>query len=48
MRCHFLDLQPIWAGHPEYTAPGATVPTEGGIAIADAIWAIMQEKCIAQ
>jgi hypothetical protein len=49
--CHFLDLQPIWVNHvEEYTAPGAIpVPTDaGGTAIADAIWSLMQEKCIAQ
>jgi hypothetical protein len=48
--CRFLDLQPIWIGHPEYTAPGAIpVPTDpGAVAIGDAIWAIMQEDCIAQ
>jgi len=50
VRCHFLDLQPIWANHPDYTAPGTIpVPTDaGGIAIADAIWSLMQERCIAQ
>jgi len=50
VRCHFLDLQPIWANHPEYTAPGTIpVPTDaGGIAIADAIWSLMQQRCIAQ
>jgi len=49
-RCHFLDLQPIWADHSEYTAPGAIpVPTDaGGIAIAEAIWSLMQQRCIAQ
>jgi len=48
--CYFLDLQTVWAGHPEYTAAGTVpVPTDaGGTAIADAIWAIMQAKCIAQ
>jgi hypothetical protein len=50
VRCHFLDLQPIWANHSEYTAPGLIpVPTDaGGIAIADAIWSLMQQRCIAQ
>jgi hypothetical protein len=50
VQCHFLDLDPIWMGHSEYTTPGLIpVPTEaGGIAIADAIWAIMQAECIAQ
>jgi hypothetical protein len=48
--CHFLDLQSVWAGHTDYaTATTPPVPTEaGGTAIADAIWAIMQAKCIAQ
>ena len=42
--CYFLDLQSVWAGHPEYTAgTSPPVPTEaGGTAIGDAIWAIMQ------
>jgi hypothetical protein len=49
--CHFLDLQPVWANHPEYTVTvqGIPAPTEAGSqAIADAIWAIMQQYCIAQ
>ena len=49
--CYFLDLQSVWAGHPEYNTAGTSppVPTDaGGTAIADAIWAIMQAKCIAQ
>jgi hypothetical protein len=49
--CHFLDLQPLWAGHPEYTASsgGISFPTEtGATVIADAIWGIMRDNCIAQ
>jgi hypothetical protein len=47
--CHFLDLQPLWAGHPEYTVSGSFVPTNaGGSVIASAIWALMQQSCIAQ
>ena len=47
--CHFLDLQPLWAGHPEYTATdGIQASTAGATVIADAIWEIMQENCIAQ
>jgi hypothetical protein len=48
--CHFLDLQPVWAGHPEYTAAGSIpYPTDAGAgAIADAIWSVMQQGCIAQ
>jgi hypothetical protein len=48
--CHFIDLQPVWAGHPEYTAAGAVpVPTSAGAgALADAIWSVMQQSCIGQ
>lgn len=48
--CHFIDLTPLWTGHPEYSVPGVIpVPTEaGGIVIADAIWSVMQQSCIAQ
>ncbi len=48
--CHFIDLTPLWNGHTEYTVPGAIpVPTEAGaIVIADAIWSVMQQSCIAQ
>jgi hypothetical protein len=50
--CHFLDLQQIWAAHtppPDYSTAGAILPTDAGArAIGDAIWAIMQEHCIAQ
>jgi hypothetical protein len=48
--CHFIDLQPLWSGHPEYTTTGPIpVPTEeGAIVIADAIWSVMQQSCIAQ
>lgn len=51
VRCQFLDLQTVWSGHPEYTVTVGNVPapTEAGsLAIGDAIWAIMQRKCIAQ
>jgi hypothetical protein len=48
--CHFLDLQPLWAGHPEYTDPtnGIQASSAGATVIADGIWAIMQQNCIAQ
>jgi len=45
--CHFLDLDPIW--QPEYTGDTAIQASDaGGVAIAEAIWDIMQEHCIAQ
>jgi hypothetical protein len=48
--CHFLDLQQIWSVHPEYTDSNlGFLPTEDGSqAVADAIWALMQQNCIAQ
>jgi len=47
--CHFIDLQPYWAGHPEYTASDGIQSSEAGaIVIADLIWATMQDNCIAQ
>lgn len=47
--CHFLDLQPLWLGHPEYTATNGIQSSEAGArVIADSIWAIMQDNCIAQ
>jgi hypothetical protein len=49
--CHFLDLQPLWQGHSDYvaTSGGLPFPTDtGAIALADAIWGIMQNNCIAQ
>jgi hypothetical protein len=47
--CHFLDLQPFWLGHSEYTAAGEILASEAGAqVIADSIWAIMQDNCIVQ
>jgi hypothetical protein len=47
--CEFLDLDPLWTGHPEYTASTGFQATEAGaIVIADAIWSVMQDNCIAQ
>jgi hypothetical protein len=47
VRCHFLDLQPIWSGHPEYTE-GIFPSDTGARVVADEIWSIMQAQCIAQ
>jgi hypothetical protein len=47
--CHFLDLQPLWLGHPEYTAADGIQSSEAGArVIAESIWAIMQDNCIAR
>lgn len=47
--CHFIDLQPAWVGHPEYTSSDGIQASEAGATvIADLIWATMREHCIAQ
>lgn len=47
--CYFIDLNEMWAGHPEYTAANGILPTDAGArVVADQIWATMQAKCIAQ
>jgi hypothetical protein len=47
--CHFLDLRPVFADHPEFLSGGGLSPTsEGARATAEAIWSLMRERCIAQ
>ena len=47
--CHFIDLQPSWAGHPEYTSTdGFQSSAAGAVVIADLIWSTMQTHCVAQ
>jgi len=48
--CHWLDLRTVFAGHyAEYTQPDQLNPSDAGArASADAIWATMQQSCIAQ
>jgi len=48
VRCHFIDLQPYWQGHPEYTADGIQASAAGATVLGNLIWASMQEYCIAQ
>ena len=45
--CHFLDLEPIWSGHPEYSV-GFLPSDAGATVLANAIWAVMQQNCVAQ
>ncbi len=49
-QCHFIDLRPVFEGHyPEYMQGDGIHPTtEGGNAVGQAVWAVMQEHCIAQ
>jgi hypothetical protein len=47
--CYFLDLQPLFAGRPEYIGSDTIHPSlAGAIVIGEAIWYIMQQNCIAR
>jgi len=48
--CHWLDLRTVFAGHyAEYVQADQLNPTDAGArASADAIWATMQQYCVAQ
>lgn len=45
--CHFIDLRPLFAGHPEYTAADGLVFADGGAsAAASAVADVMLERCV--
>jgi hypothetical protein len=48
--CHWLDLRPTYEGHyDEYVLPSGRNPTTAGaLASAEAIWSLMQQRCVAQ
>jgi hypothetical protein len=49
VRCHFVDLRPVFMGHPEYFAPTDIHPSLlGSAAMAKAVWKVMKDNCIAQ
>ncbi len=49
VRCHFVDMLPVFQGHPEYFVPTDIHPNGlGSAAMARAIWAKMKEKCVSQ
>lgn len=44
-KCYFLDLRPVFSGHPEYLISDGIHPsTSGSQAIANAIWDIVQKN----
>lgn len=46
--CHWLDLRPVFAGHPEYVGSDGLVFTDAGAAAAAAAtFAFMQKQCLA-
>jgi hypothetical protein len=49
LTCHFLDLIPVFDGHPDWFAFTDIHPTPAGsAAMAKEVWAIMKNACIAQ
>jgi hypothetical protein len=46
--CYFLDLDPIWMDSYTDMSSGYLPNEAGGRALADAIWMLMQQYCIAQ
>ncbi|MET0593286.1 MAG: SGNH/GDSL hydrolase family protein [Polyangiaceae bacterium] len=49
LTCHFVDMIPVFDGHPEYFALADIHPNPTGSgAMAKAIWQKMKDKCIAQ
>jgi hypothetical protein len=49
IRCHFVDLVPVFTGHPDYFALGDIHPSPvGSKAMAEAIWTTMKEECVGQ
>ena len=49
LRCHFVDLVPVFQGHPEYFATGDIHPnTTGSAAMAKAVWDTMTDACVGQ
>jgi hypothetical protein len=49
LRCHFVDMVPVFKGHPEYFATGDIHPnTSGSAAMAKAVWETMTSACVAQ
>ena len=49
LRCHFVDMIPVFQGHPEYFATGDIHPNRSGsAAMAAAVWDTMTSECVAQ
>jgi hypothetical protein len=49
MRCHFVDMIPVFEGQSNVFAPGDIHPNSNGSALmAEAIWQTMVDNCVAQ
>jgi hypothetical protein len=49
LNCHFIDMIPVFDGHPDYFAPTDIHPSPAGsAAMAKAVWNTMKDACVAQ
>jgi hypothetical protein len=49
IRCHFVDLVPVFSGHPEFFAVADIHPSPAGSkAMAEAVWTTMKAECVGQ
>lgn len=49
LACHFVDMVPVFEGHPEFFAPTDIHPNPlGSAAMAKAVWAKMKSACMGQ
>lgn len=49
LRCHFVDMIPVFANHADWFADGDIHPnSKGSAAMAEAIWSRMKKDCVAQ
>ncbi|MET0343967.1 MAG: SGNH/GDSL hydrolase family protein [Polyangiales bacterium] len=49
LRCHFVDLVPVFAGHDDWFFPADIHPnSKGSKAMADVVWKTMKDACVGQ
>lgn len=49
LNCYFVDMTPVFEGHPEYFAEGDLHEnSEGSAAMAKKIWQVLVDHCVAQ
>jgi hypothetical protein len=49
LTCHFVDMVPVFEGHPDWFAATDIHPNSmGSAAMAKAVWKVMKDNCIAQ
>ncbi|MDB4986349.1 MAG: hypothetical protein JWN04_1527 [Myxococcaceae bacterium] len=49
LRCHFVDMVPVFQGHDDWFFPGDIHPTSAASpAMAAAIWKVMKDNCVGQ